>query len=206
MNDIYYSIKIILDVLKSNIYLSNLKPIVSIFGSSRIKFNNPYYSLCFKLSKLLINSGFKIFSGGGLGIMEAANKGAFNINKLSSIGLNFDFLNNKRNNWQNLSIDYNFLFMRKITFFKYSSACIIFPGGFGTIDEFTEILTLSQIDNFYKIPIILVGNNFWKGLIDWMKNIMIKNKLIDEKDLKLFQIIDEPINILNYIQKFYKKK
>ncbi|WP_339045110.1 TIGR00730 family Rossman fold protein [Candidatus Zinderia endosymbiont of Aphrophora alni] len=206
VNDIYYLINLILDFLKSKFNLLNLKFVISIFGSSRIKKNNLYYLTCLKLSKLLVNSGFKIFTGGGLGIMEAANKGAFNLKKISSIGLNFEFLNNIKNNFQNMSIDYNFLFMRKNSFYKYSKAYIIFPGGLGTIDEFTEILNLLQMNMIRKVPVILVGSSFWSGFIDWMNNIMIKNNFINTKDLKLFKIIDEPIKILNFIKNFYKKK
>lgn len=184
--------------------LSAIAPSVSIFGSARTQPDDPYYQLAEEIARGLSDAGFSVVSGGGPGIMEAANKGAFS-GKSPSIGLNITLPQEQvANAYQNISLHFRHFFSRKVMFVKYASAYIVLPGGFGTLDEMAEILTLVQTGKSRRIPIILVGSEFWSGLIDWFKDTMVKQGTIKSEDLKLFKVIDEPRAVVEAIFKHYE--
>ena len=187
-------------------HLARIKPSVSIFGSARTQPDHPYYLKAEKIARLLSDSGFSVVSGGGPGIMEAANKGAY-AGKSSSIGLNIELPHEQNTNpYQDISLTFRHFFTRKVMFVKYAAAYIVCPGGFGTLDEMAEILTLIQTGKSRKIPIILVETEFWSGLIDWFKGSLVKNGTIDETDLGLIQIIDEPQQVVDAIFEYYRSR
>lgn len=182
------------------------RPSVSIFGSARTEPNHPNYQLTEQIALLLSNNGFSIVSGGGPGIMEAANKGAFQ-GKSLSIGLNIVLEHEEISNpFQDISLRFRHFFTRKVMFVKYASAYVVLPGGFGTFDELAEILTLIQTGKTRHIPVILVNDQFWSGLISWFKDVLIPEKMIDAADLDLYSIANTPEEVLNAIQTFYKKR
>jgi uncharacterized protein (TIGR00730 family) len=184
--------------------LSSIAPSVSVFGSARTRPDSPYYKLAEEISRGLSDAGFSVVSGGGPGIMEAANKGA-HAGKSPSIGLNIILPQEQVGNpYQNISLNFRHFFSRKVMFVKYASAYIVLPGGFGTLDELAEILTLVQTGKTRRIPIILVGSEFWEGLIDWFKESMVKQGTIRSEDLNLFQVIDEPKAVVEAIFKHYE--
>ena len=186
--------------------LANIEPSVSIFGSARTPEDSPYYQLTEEISYQLSLAGFSVVSGGGPGIMEAANKGAYK-GPSASIGLNIILPHEQSGNgYQDISIDFKHFFARKVMFVKHASAYIVMPGGFGTLDELAEILTLIQTGKSRRIPIILVHEPFWRGLIDWFKNTMVEEKTISPEDLDLMKIIDDPKDIVNEIFNYYEKK
>jgi uncharacterized protein (TIGR00730 family) len=186
--------------------LSEIRPAVSIFGSARIKPDHQWYQLTVQLSRQLSDAGFAVISGGGPGIMEAANKGAFD-GKSPSVGLNIQLPHEQSGNpYQNISVTYRHFFARKVAFAKYASAFVAVPGGFGTLDELAEVLTLIQTKMGRRIPVILVGAEFWKGLIDWMKDQLLANGLISATDLDLIQIIDKPEDVVTAIFDFYQNR
>ncbi|PSB92292.1 TIGR00730 family Rossman fold protein [Candidatus Pandoraea novymonadis] len=185
-------------------YLSEIRPAVSIYGSARIKTKSLFYKLAMKIAEKFSNAGFAVISGGGPGIMEAANKGAHGSGS-PSIGLNIELPHEqKKNQYQDISLRFQHFFTRKITFVKNSDAFIILPGGFGTLDELSEVITLIQTKKFRHVPIILVGSEFWKGLLDWIKHSMLSMELIADKDLDLIQVIDDPDEILKAVLNFYE--
>jgi len=186
--------------------LSQIKPSVSIFGSARTPKDHPYYKLAEEIAELISNSGFSVVSGGGPGIMEAANKGAYQ-GKSASIGLNIQIPKEQSSNpYQDVSLNFRHFFSRKVMFVKYASAYVVLPGGFGTLDEFAEILTLIQTNKSRRIPIILVHSPFWEGLINWFKNTLVTEGTISAKDLDLIQIIDDPQEIVDAIFKHYEQR
>jgi uncharacterized protein (TIGR00730 family) len=171
--------------------LNHIKPSVSFFGSARLQKNNHYYKLALLLAEELSNDGFNIVTGGGPGIMEAANIGAHN-GKSKSVGLNINLpFEQIPNNYQDISIDFKYFFIRKVMFVHYSVAYIIFPGGFGTIDEMMEVLTLIQTKKIPKCPVILIGTDFFGGLLEWIKTQMIKKKTISKDDVGLITLTDD---------------
>jgi uncharacterized protein (TIGR00730 family) len=185
--------------------LSELRPAVSIFGSARTQPGDHDYALALDIARRMSDAGFAVMSGGGPGIMEAANKGAFE-GRSASIGLNIELPREQASNaWQNISISFRHFFARKVAFVKYADAYIVLPGGFGTLDELTEALTLMQTGKSRRIPIILVGTAFWSGLVQWLQQQMVGNGMIGQADLNLFKLIDEPANILNAIIDFYQE-
>lgn len=187
-------------------HLASIKPSVSIFGSSRVKPDHAYYRKAEEISLLLSDAGFSIVSGGGPGIMEAANKGAY-AGKSTSIGLNIELpREQKPNPYQDISLNFKHFFSRKVMFLKYAAAYIVLPGGFGTLDEMAEILTLIQTGKTRKIPVILVEADFWSGLISWFKNTLVVEGTIEESDLDLIQLIDEPKQVVNAIFDFYRSR
>ncbi len=186
--------------------MNNIGPSVTIFGSARTKVDNKYYKLGKLIANRLTEEGFGIITGGGPGIMEAANKGAFEKGG-ASIGLNitlpFEQESNKYIDRDKL-IDFKYFFIRKVIFLKYSQAFVVMPGGFGTLDELFETLTLIQTKKISRVPIILVGSEFWKGLKDWIVNVMLGDeKNISVQDLDLLPIIDDPEEVVQYITDFY---
>ena len=184
--------------------LSKIAPSVSIFGSARVSDDHPYYKLTEQISNELSDAGFTVVSGGGPGIMEAANKGAF-AGKSPSVGLNISLpFEQAGNEYQDIALSFRHFFSRKVMFVKYASAYVVLPGGFGTLDELAEILTLVQTGKSRKIPIILVQSDFWRGLIDWMKDSMLKDGTISPEDVDLVQLIDDPSEVVTAIFDYYE--
>lgn len=186
--------------------LDTIQPAVSIFGSARTDSNHPHYKLTEQIARLLSDAGFSVISGGGPGIMEAANKGAF-YGKSPSIGLNIQLPNEQhRNAYQDISQSFRHFFARKYMFVKFATAYVVMPGGFGTLDELMEALTLVQTGKTRKMPIILVNSDFWQGLIDWLRNTLITEGFISPEDMNLVQVIDEPGEVVNAIFKYYETR
>jgi len=189
--------------------LSNLGFAVSIFGSARIKPDSPYYQKTVELSNALAKEGFAVVTGGGPGIMEAGNKGA-SIEDGKSVGLNIVLPKEQSpNEFQNISLNYRYFFARKVMFVKHSMGYVCMPGGFGTLDEFFEALTLVQTNKIYPMPIVLFGSEFWQGLLDWVKDQPLKLGLISPEDIDLLTItddIDEVVSIMLEHKKYKKKK
>lgn len=183
-----------------------IKPSVSIFGSARATPNNPYYHLAEDISERLSNAGYSIVTGGGPGIMEAANKGAFKGSSFS-VGLNIELPDHEvSNTYQDISLRFRHFFTRKVMFVKYASAYVVLPGGFGTLDELAEILALIQTGKTRRIPVILVKESFWRGLLRWFTETLVYEDMIDEKNMALMQIVDEPQEVVDAIQNFYKSQ
>ena len=186
--------------------LRGLRPAVSMFGSSRIKSGHPYYEKSEKIARLLSDAGFSVISGGGPGLMEAANRGAF-AGKSPAIGLNILLPHEKGgNDFQDVSFDFRYFFARKMMFVRFASAYVVLPGGFGTLDELSECLTLVQTGKSRRIPIILVGGDFWHGLVDWVRDKLVGEGMIARKDIDLMQIIEEPEAIVEAIFNFYENR
>lgn len=185
--------------------LARIRPSVSIFGSARTAQDDPIYLLTVDIARKLSDAGFAVVSGGGPGIMEAANKGAWE-GKSPSIGLNIQLPNEQSGNeYQDISLYFRHFFSRKVMFVKYASAYVVMPGGFGTLDELSEILTLVQTSKTKQIPIILVHAPFWEKLLEWFKETLVKEGTISAKDLDLFVIMDDPDEIVEYIFKYYER-
>ncbi|MEB0030829.1 TIGR00730 family Rossman fold protein [Undibacterium sp. RTI2.1] len=202
----WHMFTIMAEFIESTERLSGVGPAVTIFGSARTPVEHTDYLMCVDLARRLSDAGFAVISGGGPGIMEAANKGAFE-GTSSSVGLNIELPHEQKNNpWQNISLTFWHFFARKVAFVKYADAYVVFPGGFGTLDELTEVLTLIQTGKTRHIPVILVGSSFWRGLLDWIKTQLVGNGTIDASDLNLVQLIDEPANIVDAIFAFYEAR
>ena len=184
--------------------LSNVKEAVSIFGSARANPSDKYYKIAEETAARLVKSGYSIITGAGPGIMEAANKGAKKAGG-ESIGLNILIPTmQKPNKYVTKLLEFKYFFCRKVMFAKYSKALIAFPGGYGTMDEFFEAITLVQTKRIDPFPIILVGSQYWKGLINWMEGTMLPHAMIHRSDLKIFSVTDTPQEIVSIINKFYK--
>ncbi len=186
--------------------LSKVRPAVSMFGSARIAPDNPFYAITIDIARRLSDAGFAVISGGGPGIMEAANKGAFE-GKSPSVGLNIELPREQvSNNWQNISLSFRHFFARKVAFVKYADAYVVLPGGFGTLDELFEVLALIQTGKTRHIPVILVGTAFWQGLLQWFRTQLVDTGMVGLRDLDLVQLIDEPANIIDAIFAFYEER
>jgi hypothetical protein len=184
--------------------LAHIKPSVSLFGSARTPLDHPHYKLTEDISRTLSDAGFAVVSGGGPGIMEAANKGAF-AGKSPSIGLNIQLPHEQSGNaYQDIGLNFRHFFSRKVMFVKYASAYVVMPGGFGTLDELAEMLTLVQTGKARRIPIILVESKFWTGMIDWFRNTLVSEGMISAEDLELFQVLDKPEDVVNAIFDYYE--
>lgn len=187
--------------------MARIGPCVSIFGSARLKPESKYYQMAVEIAEKITKIGFGVITGGGPGIMEAGNKGAFNA-KGKSIGLNIDLpfeqhFNPYINKLYSLNFDY--FFVRKVMFVKYSQGFIVMPGGFGTLDELTEAMTLIQTNKIGRFPIVLVGSEFWGGLLDWFKETLLKEGMISEGDLDLYRVVDSADEAVAHIKAFYDK-
>ena len=186
--------------------LSHIHPAVSIFGSARTKPDQPYYQLAEVIARLLSDAGFSVISGGGPGIMEAVNKGAF-YGKSPSVGLNIQLpFEQSGNAYQNISHTFQHFFSRKVMFVKFASAYVVMPGGFGTLDELMEALTLVQTGKTRRMPIILVGSKFWSGMVEWLRTTLVDEKVISPEDMELIQVIDEPEAVVSAIFKHYETR
>jgi uncharacterized protein (TIGR00730 family) len=200
----WHAFEIMAEFVGATEKLKQITPAVSIFGSARTKPNHPYYQLTEEIARLLSDAGFSVISGGGPGIMEAANKGAF-AGVSPSIGLNIELpFEQSGNPYQDISHNFQHFFMRKVMFVKYASAYVVMPGGFGTLDELMEAITLTQTGKTRKIPIILVGKSFWAGLVDWLEHTLVAEGMASPKDLNLIQIIDDPKAIVEAIFEHYE--
>lgn len=183
--------------------LGSIRPSVSVFGSARTPPEHPYYKLAEQIGRALSDAGFSVVSGGGPGIMEATNKGAY-AGKSPSIGLNIQLPHEQYNNaYQDISLSFRHFFIRKVMFVKYASAYIVLPGGFGTLDELSEILTLIQTRKSRAIPVILVGSTFWSGLLDWLRARLVEDGMIDAADLDLVLLADQPQQVVDMIFEHY---
>ena len=184
--------------------LARARPSVSIFGSARTATDNPHYQLAEDIAHKLSDAGFSIVSGGGPGIMEAANKGAQE-GESPSIGVNIQLPHEQRSNgYQDISVYFRHFFSRKVMFVKYATAYVVMPGGFGTLDELAEILTLVQTGKTRKIPIILVHSPFWNGLLDWFRQTLVSEGTISPDDLDLITVADDADAVVGQIIKYYK--
>ena len=184
--------------------LRGIRPAVSMFGSARIGPGHPYFERAEQIARLLSDAGFAVISGGGPGIMEAANRGAF-AGKSPAIGLNILLPHEQSGNeYQDIGFNFRYFFARKMMFVRFASAYVVMPGGFGTLDELSECLTLVQTGKSRRIPMILVGGGFWRGLVDWIRDALIDKGMIDADDLDLIQVIEEPEAIVEAIFSFYE--
>jgi len=194
--------RIMAEFVESIEILSSIDNAVSIFGSARIKPEDKYYRMAEELSRLLVENGFSVITGGGPGIMEAGNKGAAEAGG-KSVGMNIKLpFEQKPNPYANIPLDYKYFFIRKVMFIKYAVAYVIMPGGYGTMDEFFEALTLIQTRRVRSFPVILMGREYWQGLLDWLKDSMLKREMILPEDLEMIQIIDEPEEVVKHIKKY----
>jgi len=185
--------------------LKDLGPAVTIFGSARTKRDEGSYKTTLKVSEMLARRGFAVISGGGGGIMEAANKGA-RMGKGVSVGLNIQLPEEQKpNRYQNKSLTFRHFFARKVMFVKYASGYVIMPGGFGTLDEFFESLTLIQTGKIRRFPVVLMGRKYWEGLIRWMEHTLIEERTISPDDMNLFYLTDSPEDAVEYILKFHRE-
>ena len=208
-NDSWSIFKIMGEFVEGYEKLSVIGPSISIIGSARTKPNNKYYKLAEEISAAIVEKGYGIITGGGKGIMEAANKGA-NSKKGKSVGLcinlPFEDTNNKYID-KDKQLNFDYFFVRKVMFVKYAQGFIVMPGGFGTLDELFEAITLIQTKKSEKFPIILVGSDFWNKCYSWIKDeLLLTYKYISKKDLDLISIVDSPDEIIDILSAFYKKK
>ena len=185
--------------------LSQVGPAVTVFGSARIRPDNPYYRATVEMTKLLAKNNLAVITGGGPGIMEAANKGAAQ-GKGKSVGLNIQLPHEKRGNrYANIPLHFHYFFARKVSFAKYSIAFVFMPGGFGTLDEFFEVITLVQTERIPEFPLILFGRDHWKGLVSWIKARLVSQKYISPADMKLFTITDDPQEAVDIILDYERR-
>ncbi|MFO7842967.1 MAG: TIGR00730 family Rossman fold protein [Bacteroidales bacterium] len=206
-SDSWSIFKVMAEFVEGYSKMSRIGPCVSIFGSARTKPDNKYFKIAEDIAYKLTQHGYGVITGGGPGIMEAGNMGAKK-GKGKSVGLNIDLPFEQS---ANLFIDpdklisFEHFFVRKVMFVKYAQGFIVLPGGFGTLDELFEAITLIQTEKIGRFPIILVGSEYWEGLMDWVKNVMLKEKNIAGKDLDLIQIVDSPEEAVDKINEFYAK-
>lgn len=196
--------RIMAEFVESIEVLSSYDKCVTIFGSARSKKSSKDYKMAYKTAKVLSSAGYGVITGGGPGVMEAGNKGALEGGS-PSIGLNIELpFEQSVNEFVKIPIPFHYFFIRKVMFIKYAKAFVVMPGGYGTMDEFFEALTLIQTRKIKSFPIILMGNDYWKGLMAWLKTTMLKYKYIDKKDLDLIMCTDDPKKAVKFIDDFYK--
>ncbi|MFO1396121.1 MAG: TIGR00730 family Rossman fold protein [Burkholderiales bacterium] len=186
--------------------LQGIRPAISVFGSARVKPGHPYYEKAKDVARRLSDAGFAVISGGGPGIMRAANVGAYD-GAGPAVGLNILLpfeVGDKEH--QDVSVDFRYFFTRKMMFVRFASAYVILPGGFGTLDELSEVLTLVQTGKSRRIPVILVGGDFWRGLLAWMEDKLVGEGMIEAADMKLMQVIEDPAEIVEAIFRFYESR
>ncbi|MCF6295604.1 MAG: TIGR00730 family Rossman fold protein [Flavobacteriaceae bacterium] len=207
-NDSWAIFKIMGEFVSGYEKMSRIGPCVSIFGSARTKPDNKYYKLTEKIAEKIVEAGYGVITGGGPGIMEAGNKGA-HLAGGTSVGLNIELPFEQHDNPYidaNKNLDFDYFFVRKVMFVKYSQGFVVMPGGFGTLDELFEALTLIQTKKIEKFPIIMVGTEFWKGVIDWIKDTLLKKfGNVSATDLDLFHLVDTEDEVIEILDSFYKK-
>ncbi|MBC2840486.1 TIGR00730 family Rossman fold protein [Robiginitalea sp. SC105] len=205
-NDSWAIFKIMGEFVTGYEKLSVIGPCVSIFGSARTKPDAPYYQHAVTTARRLAEAGYGVITGGGPGIMEAGNRGASEAGG-TSVGLNIDLPFEQHNNPfidSDKSLDFDYFFVRKVMFVKYSQGFVVMPGGFGTLDELFEAMTLIQTEKIGRFPIVLYGSEYWSGLIDWIQNTMLSAGNISPSDLDLFRLVDTPEEVVTIIDSFYK--
>jgi uncharacterized protein (TIGR00730 family) len=186
--------------------LNQVQPAVSIFGSARTPPDHPYFKLAERIARLLSDSGFAVISGGGPGIMEATNRGAF-FGKSPAVGLNIELPREQfGNTYQDISLAFRHFFARKAAFVRFATAYVVMPGGFGTLDELGEALTLVQTEKIRKMPIILVWEPFWRGLLDWFRDKLVGEGMISAEDMDLVQVMNEPEQVVDTIFRYYENR
>ena len=206
-SDSWAVFKIMSELVEGYDKLAKIGPCVTIFGSARTKNNHKYYKLAEEAAYLLTKKGYGVISGGGPGIMEAANKGA-HFGGGKSVGLNIELPHEQGSNPfidPDKLITFDYFFVRKVMFMKYSQGYIVLPGGFGTLDELFEAITLIQTHKSVRFPIVLVSKEYWSGLIDWIKETMLREMNINAKDLDIFSLVDTADEAINIIDEYYKK-
>jgi uncharacterized protein (TIGR00730 family) len=200
-NDTWRIFNIMAEFVEGFDLLPEVYPAVTIFGSARARANSPSYKKTERVARLLVQQGFNIISGGGPGIMEAANKGATEAGG-KSVGLHIHLPKEQRENkYANVRLDFKYFFIRKVMFVKYAVAYIIMPGGFGTLDELFEALTLIQTKRIRSFPVVIMDSKFWKGLMDWIKGTLLREKCISPVDLDIFQLVDTPEAAVDLIKR-----
>ena len=208
-HDSWSVFKIMGELVEGYEKLSQLGPCVSIFGSARTKPDNEFYKETVEISESIVKLGLGVITGGGPGIMEAANKGAQKAGGVS-VGLNIDLPHEQMPNPfidSDKVIDFDYFFVRKVMFVRYAQAFVVMPGGFGTLDEFFEAITLIQTHKIERFPVILYGSEFWSGCIEWIKNIVCKKfNNVSEDEMFLFEVVDSKNEIIEILKKFYDKK
>ena len=205
-NDSWSLFKVMSEFVNGYEKLSSIGPCISIFGSARTKSNHPTYVLTTEIAKAVSKLGYGVITGGGPGIMEAANKGANEVGGIS-VGLNINLPMEQESNKyidKDKLIDFQYFFVRKVMFVKYAQGFIVMPGGVGTLDELFESFTLLQTSKINKFPIILVGRDYWKGLIDWIEEKLLGQNNISPEDLKLFEVVDTVEEVIECLNRFYK--
>ncbi len=186
--------------------LAGIQPAVSVFGSARVPQGSTYYRLAEETSRLLSDAGFAVISGGGPGIMEASNRGAFH-GQSPAVGLNIELPHEQRpNTYQDISLRFRYFFIRKVMFVRFATAYVCFPGGFGTLDELFEAVTLVQTGRIRKVPIILVHVPYWQGLVAWIRERLVAEGMVEADDLDLIRLVDEPQAAVEAIFAFYEKR
>ncbi len=207
-NDSWALFKILAEFVDGYEKMSKIGPCVSFFGSARTASNDPQYQLTVDIAEAVVKSGLGVITGGGPGIMEAANLGAKKGGG-TSVGLNINLpLEQKHNDYidDDKLMNFEYFFVRKVMFIKYSQGFVVMPGGLGTLDELFESLTLIQTEKIKKFPILLVGKEFWSGLLDWIKFVLLKENKLDPDDLNLIYVVDSKEEVLEQLQKFYKQE
>ena len=205
-NDSWAIFKIMAEFVNGYEKMARIGPCISVFGSARTKPDDKYYKMAVNISEMLAKRGYGVITGGGPGIMEAGNKGAQQAGA-KSVGLNIDLPFEQSGNKyidEDSNLKFDYFFVRKVIFVKYSQGFVVVPGGFGTMDELFEALTLIQTKKINNRPVVLIGSEYWEGLIDWIKNVMLKEGNISEPDLDLFKIVDSEEEAIKYIDDFFK--
>lgn len=203
-HEAWSALEIVAEFVTATEKLKTIMPAVSIFGSARTKPEHPYYKLTEDIARQLSDAGFTVISGGGPGIMEAANKGAFG-GTSPSVGLNIQLPHEQSGNpYQDMSLIFKRFYLRKVMFVKYAAAYVVMPGGFGTMDELMEVMTLIQTGKTRKIPVILVCSQFWNGFLDWLKNTLVAQGMANPEDMDLMRVIDDPKEVVEAIFKHYE--
>ncbi|MBM3859480.1 MAG: TIGR00730 family Rossman fold protein [Verrucomicrobia bacterium] len=191
MQDPWRVFRIMAEVVDSFEEMSKLGPAITVFGSARTPPGDPWYEKAVEMGAWIAKLGYAAITGGGPGIMEAVNKGAAEAGGIS-VGLNIQLPHEQKPNpYANRQLNFHYFFIRKLCFVKYANGFVLFPGGYGTLDEFTEAITLIQTDRIAKFPVVLVGSDYWSGLVDWLHNRMLANGLVSKEDLSLFHVTDD---------------